>query len=261
MKLEIQPDGTEILFVHQSDMDSFRKCPEQTRLDFREEYFNPDSDSAYIGTLTHEFAEFCLWHFKDNRYWPDQDDLAGKLLELQDKLEEAWPTIWQHPHQVKSLEHGKECLSRCCVKWWLNMPGLVNTDKSDEWLIEQSFNYNISPYGLEGNVQVHLRGHVDFWDGDRIWDWKTSAMREAWRKERYDIQSTVYTWAMTKVLAKPVHDFTLAFFPRGDNEWNEEKGKPGPDVFTTVELTRTQEHWDLMMGSELCIQKRSPTSL
>lgn len=232
MKFEMI-EGKLVLYIHQSDLTAFRQCPEQLRLKLRDEYYDPDSDSAYIGTLTHRFAEWALNHYVTEGRWPQQDLCAGQFNILASELATAWPTLWHHPHQIEDLQAGIQGMARAINHWWENFPRLVNTDKVGEWLIEPEFDYPIGRVtNTRVSVEVRLRGRIDFWDGDRIWDFKTGSLREAWRKLRYDVQSTIYTWGLGKRLDRDIHNFSLVYCPR-------EQGKK----FDVCEITRGEGHW------------------
>jgi len=245
MKLVEQGDGSAwtTLYLHQSDIDSYRKCPEQVRAAFKDDLFDPDSDSAYIGTLTHSFIEECLHWYRATGEWPSETQIIEFLGVQQASLGEAWDSLWLHPHQVKDLEQGQKYLANCCVLWWNEIRPQLSVTNPEMWLIEHKFDICIDKKAT-GARKVNLRGSIDFFDGVAIWDWKTGSSRYAWMKHRYDIQSTVYTWAMSNHLGGGVEvPFNLAFCPREKNET------------TIIPLTRGLGHWGMMIEEALAIAR------
>lgn len=188
------------IWLHQSDMGTLRMCPEQVRLQATGEYFEADSDSAYIGTLTHRFIELVVGMGKANGEWPSEVALNETLQLLQADLTGKWDSLWQHPHQIKSLDEALAYVEQACVNWWVNVRPEI--DLGDHILLEHPFDLHLGwvPNLTGKDSEVRLRGTIDFVNltTATIKDWKTSKAATGynmWKLERYDIQSTVYSWA------------------------------------------------------------------
>lgn len=252
MKLD---HGNRILYIHQSDMATWRMCPEQIRYQLNDEYPDYDSDSAMIGTLTHAFIERCLEHAMENHTWPTPDQAEIFVSEVKGRLCTVWPTLWLHPHQVRDMYHATNLLDDICQRWYNEVLPQIDTTLLSDWEVEGSFDRRIGEVviDVEGDqwsgelhylskFDVHLRGHIDFWDGIRIWDWKTGGLREEWRKHRYDIQSTVYTWA------KSCHTMRFCHVPRGET---------GHKI---LDVTRLKPQWGMMLTEAMAIARHVLTS-
>ncbi len=251
-------DGVRTLWIHQSDLGTARMCREQLRLSLRGEYYDPDGDSAFLGTCVHEFIEFNLHHYKDHGTWPEMADLGAKVDELHQKYAAAWDTLWQHPKAgIKSLTHAIEGINRCCLMWVREVQPTIDTSTPEKWEIEGAFEVKIGEIDKSDVVpdvlQVKLRGHYDFWDGFKCMDWKTSRFREVWRKHRYDIQSSVYTYGLARKhgLSSPV-DFELVSVPR-DPAGNDKDGNPKYDGPQVVPLPRDSKHWEAMKREAMAL--------
>jgi len=241
MKTLTATDGTawQTTYIHQSDLSTFRSCPEKLRLDYVGEYFNPSSTSAQIGTCVHHFIEANLWHRKVSGDYAGESRVVEMLNDQAAILTELWPTLHQHPHLVKDLDSGVKMLTACCIQWFNEIRSRLSTANTTAWEIEAPFSVEIDRQSV-GARRTAMRGHIDFFDGEQIWDWKTASPREPWRRQRYDIQSTVYTWAINQKHGTTV-PFNLAFVPRD--------GK-GAQI---EQLHRTQGHWDMMIQEALTI--------
>ena len=218
-----------VLHLHQSDLCNLRMCPEQTRLKLTGEYFDPSGDSAMIGTQTHSFIEFCLFKRKNENIWPEPEALQQKVDELQVEWAQMWEDnqIWQHPHQIESMEQGQAFIEQACLNWWANCrPAFDDLDPTD-WLIEHDFDYHLGWVGSDcecgecDRTEVRLRGQIDFFASACINDWKTSKAASGynlWKLERYDIQSYVYAWAIQQELGF-IPNFIYHHMARGTDEY------------------------------------------
>ena len=218
MKLYEDETGFQTLLLHQSDMGDLRMCPEQARLKLIGEYFDPDSDVAAIGTRTHSFIEFCLHHRQDTGEWPDATQLMSQLQIETDQLSEDWDNVWRHNHMVEDLGKAQYELQGCCVRWYNSILPQIDTRNVARWEIEKRFDVVVSE---TSRSQVRVRGSIDFYDGaGTIWDWKTGRFdkRDGWKKNRYDIQAPLYTWAKAQELSAPALNFNFGYMPRGGDD-------------------------------------------
>ncbi len=236
MKLLTDDHGHRTLYLHQSDIGTLRMCPEQARLKLTGEYFDPDSDVAAIGTRTHSFIEWCLHHRQDHGEWPSGQPLLDQLAQEVTLLEEAWPSMWLHPHMVEDLYTAVRELEDCCQRWYNEMiPSLDQTNVAG-WEIEKRFDIPVS--SIDGD-QIRLRGSIDFYDGNgTIWDWKTGRFdsRDGWKKSRYDIQAPIYTYAKHLEENLAGLSFNFGYVPRG---------KAGVNTWG---MTLGQQKWAMMLA-------------
>lgn len=222
----------DILYIHQSDIANWRQCPEQVRLKLRGEYPDYDSDAAALGTAAHAFIEECLHHARGTTRWPQPSDAQRYIEQTVDQLRVEWDSLWLHPHQIRDWDHANELLRDICERWYNEVLPQIPINQCNEFLIEEKFDHQI---GQVDGIEVRMRGSIDFFDGTRIWDWKTGGLREEWRKHRYDQQSTVYTWALAQNLGRTVLPFRFCHIPRGGKEHK----------LLDVERTEEQHGWIL----------------
>ena len=252
------------IYIHQSDIDQYRKCPEQLRLDYRGEYLDYDTDSAMIGTLTHNFIENCLHFVIDAGDWPAATTVQDWVRAEQATLDKSWDSWWHQPQLVPDKATALKMVEACCLLWWQNVPPLLNHTNPLEWKVEVPFEIKVgtvtvwrSPTDVVGVVyEVFLRGHVDFFDGIKPWDWKTRTSdlsRDGWKLDRYDIQSTVYTFALSTLLGRDVNDFLFAYTPRlmpnGTQKYS----------FDTHLVTRNSGQWAKMIETAQAVARQALT--
>jgi len=216
-------DGIKTLYLHQSDIGTLRMCPEQARLQLRGDYFDPDADVAAIGTRTHSFIEWCLHYRQDQGIWPYGSDLLDQLQQEVDQLVEDWPSLWLHPHMVDSCATASLELESCCHRWFNEIIPQIDTSNVAGWEIEKRFDIDVSVKWPTAD-RIAIRGSIDFFDGvNTIWDWKTGRFdkRDGWKKDRYDIQAPMYTYAKHVEMANLGSgsvNFNFGYIPRGKSD-------------------------------------------
>jgi len=213
-------DGERTLYLHQSDIGTLRMCPEQARLQLIGEYFDPDSDVAAIGTRTHSFIEFCLHYRQDHGEWPYGTHLLDQLEQEVAQLKEDWPHLWLKPHMVPDLFTACLELESCCHRWYNEIVPQIDTSNVAGWEIEKRFDIEVAVHWPTAD-RIRIRGSIDFFDGvNTIWDWKTGRFdrRDGWKKDRYDIQAPMYTYAKSLETGAPSINFNFGYIPRGKSD-------------------------------------------
>lgn len=201
-------------------------CGQRALLEYTEDARMPrvDSDAASIGTAAHTAIETYI---------------ASEGISLTDMIE-----IWDH-------EFGK--LVALPTFQWIKYSESQALAKGAAWLADWHreigptipFDHEIDlEWGFEHTLyededrQILLNGTIDYvdWTASHIIDWKTSGggPYKAWEKTRWDIQSSVYTWAVAKTQVEidphgPLP--TFAFVVMNDKE------------IQTLPVERNQLHW------------------
>ena len=168
MKFDTLEDGRRVLYVHQSDLTNFDQCPEQLRLKMKGSYLDYDGDAAFIGTCAHAFVEHALTHRKDEGEWPNPQHSLNVAVAM---FEAGWESVWRRPHQIKTKDEALQMLARCCQTWWDTHLPTIPVDRTDQWLIEGQFDIDLG-WDFDNEIELHLRGSVDFFNGYYMEDWK-----------------------------------------------------------------------------------------
>ena len=175
---------------HQSDLKKLNQCPEQARLIWSGAVTDIQGDAAALGTACHYAVEQTL-----NLVGADPSDHAyGVLMEAFDHgLSDITPTIggWNSYGTVAKMAD-------------------TGMKKLDAWYAQVYPNLNPEPGRVEENFDavfwednervVRLAGQIDLIDGTAgVVDWKfpkRDYTKDKWQYERWDVQSTVYCWAV-----------------------------------------------------------------
>ena len=202
-----------IIKIRQSSLKDWLLCPERFRAVYSGEVEDQGSDAALTGTCVHTYIERRV-----EGMHPEEAAMAA-LTQLRDE----WDSV-AHV-KVKNLGTAENHLLNCCRTWeeqvypWLPPP-----------ILEPEHHFSIPVIVLDG-VEVHLSGTIDYVaetpDGIEVYDWKSGGNLEkyqdgygkkGWELRRWDIQSTVYTWAASQILGEPVNDFTFVAMHRTQPE-------------------------------------------
>ncbi len=197
-------DGKWVHRIRQSTLSGLTACPELVRLEETGEVERTQSDAAFVGTVVHAvIAETLL----------TRPQMVPSLYETYDrqwfnhlmKEEYEWLLFTSRtPEQAYAFgahclgvwdEHVRPHLSPHAIEY------------SFEWLLH-----------ADKEREVWLTGTIDYVDtAFGLMDWKTSGgeHRELWQKRRWDIQSTVYTWAMRQEIPEFRPDFTFVVLHPG----------------------------------------------
>ena len=201
---------------HQSDLKTFEMCPERARKIWAGEVSDPESDAAVLGTACHNAVERLLLPAD-----PESYDHCYPV----ERCEESYDLL--HDYFEQELTE----LSPAIEKW--NSYGSVDkmrdmgTSKLDAWY-EEIYN-GLTPMHVELPFKkllfeddervVHMEGRIDLIDSNLgIVDWKfpkRDYTRDKWQYDRWDVQSTVYSWAVDQMKGELKRDFeehAMTFF-------------------------------------------------
>jgi hypothetical protein len=217
-------DGRTLIVPSQSWLNTAMNCPEQARMEMLGVLPRVETDATAIGTAMHAGIEAVL---RDGLN--PEDGVQHAIAEFT-RLTELDEFRWV---QIKTMDTAVATVQR--VFWsWANeiLPQLPDTiaieHKFDEVLYEND------------SLQVRLQGAIDFIGEDYngnpcVWDWKTANRPyEAWEKERWAIQPTVYTYALSKMYGGDNYEFTYAICLKSRQDTQ------------LVTVTRHSGHWDWM---------------
>ena len=198
------------LILHQSDVKHFLTCPEQFRVvnglipggGFEKNHgLRVETDAATLGTTMHAVIEHEL---NGERFQRTADAVRwgrnrmGELIQgyLMDGTEYRTESFGENP--AAALRALEGLITRWFAsgerKHWLAVaadhPACVNVE----------FNFEV-PF-IQNRVgrysNIRLAGQMDMLDTyhHRVVDWKTTGRKyERWEKQRWDVQSNVYTYA------------------------------------------------------------------
>lgn len=226
------------------------KCPEQFRLtnlhpDDHEWVQRGESDAALVGTTFHEVVH------KDLSSGGDFFDTPGEAVSYGKTFYRAQVRDFQligRNFSTESFRSEKAALQKMedgVDRWWRSQerdywlhvinehPGMVRFEQTFEVPFLSGLSHPLfDKVGLTGTPDV-IDGY-----GNRILDWKTGSRKyQRWEKQRWDVQSNVYTFAAAALgLITPDADgryeFTFKVFIHG------ETGEP-----QTVTVYRSQNQW------------------
>lgn len=235
----------------QSDLNNFRMCPERARLQWTDQYKEITTDSAVIGTALHLGIEAILQHHKQGL--PIEPGEIEQVV--MDLLDHEWNNLVRMEVSYKeAIDLSLDCLYR-----WINGPwSEVIRDSTDpkQWQIEERFDLEVAS---DDERVIRIQGTYDFFDGDRVWDWKTGRVPYSkWTVHRYSVQPTFYT------LGAGVRDFRFCYIPReGDSTENIDVVRTkGEQAFLIKELTNVGKlveadlsHWPLGSTDWWCSER------
>lgn len=225
------------IHVHQSDIKSWLNCGEQQRLRRLVQDTSFETDAATVGTVLHAVIEQELEHGffgneKDAAAWA-----AFKFLEYLEGYANSGAVYSRSSFDtdlkaLKVIERLVQSWFRCDERDYLY--------HLEEAVPEWSFDV---PLGVSfQNRPVYVSGTADLLlPNQGLWDWKTASQSyRRWEKQRWDVQSSVYTYAAHyEGLIQPdrwgEYEFTFKVF--------DSKGAtPGPPDSLTVK--RSPANWD-----------------
>lgn len=199
-------DGKWEHHVRQSDIKSFRQCPELHRKKLMGEVDDYENDVAIIGTACHAGAE----HYLSGK----SEDYHTCLQVAAEVLTQLWNSgnLWQV--SIASLVDAMSYVKLCFRAWWDEVRPII--DSQPIVAVEQRFDVLVYEDVWR---RVYASGTSDLWLDDSIVDWKFStkdyAGKDAWKHNRYDPQSTWYLWARDQIeldampAADRQHRFTI----------------------------------------------------
>lgn len=228
------------IHVHQSDIKSWLNCGEQvrlTRLVADEGRFQ--TDAATVGTVTHALIEEELndgffQDVRDAQAWAAHKFLAVLEQYAADGDVYSRSSFDTDLKALKVVERLASSWYHCDERHWLA--------SLDEGAYITEWDFDV-PLGISyQNTDIYIAGQADLLLVHQgLWDWKTASQSyKRWEKQRYDVQSTAYTYAAHyEGLLEPNHfneyHFTFKVF-------DTKLATPGPPDSVTVK--RSADNWN-----------------
>ena len=190
----------------QSDVGTFRHCPEQFRLKQTTYYTDLPGRSTLLGTAVHAAIETAIrWAVAHDLPTVEESaDLAVAELNLLLERHEARPDIPLGTAQT---------MARDIVTRWHDLV-VPELDWNAEMLVEHQFHRTL----WEDEYRtIAIQGTIDLVNGGAIWDWKTGARiprSNAVASGRETVQHVVYSAAMAEDVTRPTHTFRYCYLPR-----------------------------------------------
>lgn len=222
----MKADGT-TLTLHQSDIKHFLTCPDQFRVvngilpggDFdKQEDLRVETDAATVGTVFHAVIEQDITvgfaTVSDAERWGKQ--YMGDLVfdYITDNIEYRTESFGDDP--TKSLA----ALCQLIDRWWRSdrRTRLKNLYGLGHIKLEHSFDVPFITNRTGRYTEVRLAGTIDVVNDhdNMLEDHKSSSSDhnyKRWEKQRWDVQSTVYTYAAAeeKLILPHEHGYLFEF--------------------------------------------------
>ena len=238
----IREDGRWEHKLRQSWFKTLDHCPELARRDRIGDLPAHETDAANLGTACHDAIEMCL------------HDLMAygtpmHLSDMQEAAQQAFSGYMRLPgfRFVKSTEK----TTRLHIDWCLSAWHARVLPTCEPLAVEIPFNLVLHE---DDKRVIKLKGTMDYLDARvGMVDWKTSGdpySRDKWKYERYDVQSTIYTWAAHELGHLPdadVYPFTFVVMV---------KGKPIAQAIDSVTVQRTEAHWTWLNRKALSVARK-----
>lgn len=183
------------IHVHQSDIKSWLNCGEQVRLVRAvREQGRFETDAATVGTVTHALIEEEL----NNGFFQNETDAkhwaANHFVETLQGYKDSGAVYSRSSFDtdMKALK----VIERLATVWYRSDErAYLATLPEGSFIPEWDFDV---PLGVQfQNTDVYIAGQADLLIPNvGLWDWKTASQAyRRWEKQRYDVQSTAYTYA------------------------------------------------------------------
>jgi len=218
--VEITDDGRPHLTISKSWLASYRYCPKQAQ----EKIVDPDTPGpiswqAELGTACHLGIEGTV------RAWIEAGRVGGApesqthavWRRALDYWAESWETndLGSQDRAPRTMEHGQATIVDIGGRWLNWATGARGRDKNgdpipnlhpdvSEWKVEKRYTRKLYD-GDEGIIT--FTGTPDLVTAERAYDWKTGTVPPFWEVDRYDHQTTVYSFLTERPCA-------LVFAPR-----------------------------------------------
>ena len=229
----VMEDGRIGHTMRQSELGNYiGMCSEQIRLDRAKPELRRENDAMASGTAVHAGIQHAIDYM-----------MAGGMLTIADI------------HGV-ALDEFARIVALPNFSWVSNTPeACIANIKQALDLFHDHVLPGLHPMGTEIPFRrlvlyeddqrvIYANGTLDYHDKFRgLFDWKTaSSAHRAWEKQRWNIQSIMYPWAMKQIGEIPPDapdDFTFIIFVNGKK------------AIQTIKVTRTAQHIEWMRRQAL----------
>lgn len=195
IKFEVDDDGRNVFTFRQSTLSELDECSERGRLVLTGQMPRIETDAACLGTAVHYGIEGMLGEFWSTDYAVQHAQVHFDLLSVADNFE--WV---KYGPRGRDLIH--TAIDRCVRTFAKEVLPKLNPI-AIEIPFERVFLYE------DDERVIYLNGTIDYFDAylGGI-DWKTSGDTrkyqagfggEAWKLDRWNIQSSVYTLALVEL--------------------------------------------------------------
>lgn len=208
--MKVADDSPTTLILHQSDLKHFLTCPDQFRIvngiqpggDFEKvPEYRVETDAATLGTTMHAVIEHELL---GNRFQRADDAVRWAKQAMGDLV---------YGYVTNGTQYRTESFGENPKKALAALEGLVRrwfaSNERKHWLaivndhpncihVEYDFEVPFIANRQGRYTEIRLAGQMDLLDTyhHRVVDWKTTGRKyERWEKQRWDVQSNVYTYA------------------------------------------------------------------
>jgi hypothetical protein len=212
--------------VRQSLLKQWLLCPEQLRSVMAGEVDDVGSDAALTGTAGHAYIE-------DRLKGSAPDEAIATALGV---LRAGWDDVRHVKTQKLATAEGH--VLNVCSTWEQQ----IYPQMGQPLYIEHHFEI---PVADEGDYEVVLSGTVDVVDDAwGLCDWKTAGSlrkyqdgfgNEGWQLRRWDVQSSIYTYAMSVLTGQRYNEFTFVAMHRTQ-----------PEV-AVLTVQRDESHWSFVI--------------
>ena len=218
--------------IRQSDISTFRMCPEKLRTQPDE---STGTDATLVGTAVHSACELYLRH--------PAETTESQMVELaHQQVREGWGSV----RQIQMIEAEAYKFSAASIRSFWKRRHLL----PQGGFVERSF--KLDGVWSDQFRTISITGTPDYDTPGMIWDFKTSAMsyeKEGWMVQRYGIQPTVYCLASYLINGGEIPEFTFIRLP-----------KDGSDM-EMLTVTRTHSDFQALMYELLAMARLRESNL
>lgn len=187
----IQADGRRLWVFSQSRLKQVELCPERGRRDVLGLMPEFATDSTSLGTAVHAVIEACITDMiEDMGPWA-LEDMVSVACSTFDTLMLEPIAKWV---KVKSAPPIHRQISNCLITWYGQILPTLSPVSAE---------LHFGPLTIHEDDKriIQLEGTIDYIDAvTGLADWKTAGRTWIeWEHRRWDIQPTVYLWAIDKL--------------------------------------------------------------
>jgi len=186
------------LHLHQSDIGSWMNCPESLRRKMIAAMNgeSDNTDAAFVGTCLHTVIEYELQ--QEYPYESLEEAQAIGALAFLNGFEDMVADGTSYRRSTFGTDLKAMDSLKPLVESWYNSPEreyLLSSDKN--YTVEYEFDEMFTTHF--SGMKLFLAGRMDLIEPSKVTDWKTSGGEwKLWEKQRWDQQSTVYTFVAAR---------------------------------------------------------------